>query len=279
MSRFPLPFRSPPLGRPTGDGAPHPETRLAHPPIYAIPRPPDRESSSAEDRRMARYVLEIVEGPEAGRTVALGDAPLEIGREDGVDVAARAGRARLAPPRPADARRRAACSSRTSGSRNGTFVNGDEIPRPAHLLARRAAARRRDGASSSAAGRPRLAATSVRPIPEASPACARCRPSRALGSVGTTSAGAGLRDRGAAARLRARRPRRRAAHHAARSAARRRTRRARRGTRRSRLRARGHRGHDLRSRALGRPAACASNRSAEVERRARRPCRRCTTVR
>jgi Inner membrane component of T3SS, cytoplasmic domain len=82
---------------------------------------------------MSEYTLEIVEGPEAGRQVPLSASePLEIGREPGVgfeltndDLVSRR-HARLTPT--------------TGGvivedleSRNGTFVNGDEIQTPAYL--------------------------------------------------------------------------------------------------------------------------------------------------
>ena len=100
---------------------------------------------AAQARRAERcrnYVLEIVEGPEAGR-------------HDSARPAARAG------PRPGSRRRRccrtssvaaATFASRPSrdgariedlDSRNGTFVDGDQIYGPAHLARRGPAARRR----------------------------------------------------------------------------------------------------------------------------------------
>lgn len=80
---------------------------------------------------MADYVLEIVEGPEAGRTIPL-DRPLEIGRDPGAGVALQQDdllsrrHARIVPE-PDGAR------VEDLGSKNGTFVDGDEIHGPAHL--------------------------------------------------------------------------------------------------------------------------------------------------
>lgn len=82
--------------------------------------------------RVSDYVLEIVEGPEAGRQVALGNAPLEIGRdaEVGISIATD----------PLVSRHHARLSPTGSGvvvedlgSSNGTFVDGDEIHSPAVL--------------------------------------------------------------------------------------------------------------------------------------------------
>lgn len=81
---------------------------------------------------MAGYVLEIVEEPESGRTVELGAAALVIGREDGVDVLLEADElvsrrhVRLSPAE-------GGLLVGDLGSRNGTFVNGDEIVGAAHL--------------------------------------------------------------------------------------------------------------------------------------------------
>jgi pSer/pThr/pTyr-binding forkhead associated (FHA) protein len=112
----------------------------------------------------AGYVLEIVEGPEAGRSIELGGAAVEIGREEGVDVLLGADdlvsrhHVRVTPDV-------GGVVVEDLGSRNGTFVNGDEIAGPARLqpggqllvgvtvLELRAA----DGAS----------ATAITPIPEA----------------------------------------------------------------------------------------------------------------
>jgi hypothetical protein len=80
---------------------------------------------------MGQYVLEIVEGPDAGRQVPV-DGPLEIGRDPGAGVALAGDElvsrrhVRLEPV--ADGLR-----VEDLESRNGTFVNGDEIQSPAHL--------------------------------------------------------------------------------------------------------------------------------------------------
>jgi pSer/pThr/pTyr-binding forkhead associated (FHA) protein len=77
------------------------------------------------------YVLEIVEGPEAGRRISLA-GPLELGRDPVVGG-----------PLPQDelvSRRHARVTPVEDGarvedldSRNGTFVDGDQIYDPAHL--------------------------------------------------------------------------------------------------------------------------------------------------
>jgi hypothetical protein len=80
---------------------------------------------------MADYVLEIVEGPEAGRVIPL-TGPTEIGRDPGAGVALQqdellSRRQVLVTPEDGGAR------VEDLGSRNGTFVDGDEIQSPAHL--------------------------------------------------------------------------------------------------------------------------------------------------
>ncbi|HEX4930763.1 MAG TPA: FHA domain-containing protein [Gaiellaceae bacterium] len=80
---------------------------------------------------MADYVLEIVEGPEAGRMIPLA-GPTEIGRDPGAGVALQqdellSRRHVLVTPEDGGAR------VEDLGSRNGTFVDGDEIQSPAHL--------------------------------------------------------------------------------------------------------------------------------------------------
>ena len=80
---------------------------------------------------MADYVLEIVEGPEAGRMIALA-GPVEIGRDPSAGV-----------PLQQDellSRRHVRITPEGDGarvedldSRNGTFVDGDQIFSPAHL--------------------------------------------------------------------------------------------------------------------------------------------------
>lgn len=80
---------------------------------------------------MAEYVLEIVEGPEAGRRIAL-EGPVELGRDPAAGV-----------PLLQDeliSRRHVRITPVDDGaqvedldSRNGTFVDGDQIYSPAHL--------------------------------------------------------------------------------------------------------------------------------------------------
>ena len=80
---------------------------------------------------MAEYVLEIVEGPEAGRMIPL-TGPVELGRDPSADVALLqdellSRRHVRITPEEGGAR------VEDLGSRNGTFVDGDQIPGPAHL--------------------------------------------------------------------------------------------------------------------------------------------------
>jgi hypothetical protein len=80
---------------------------------------------------MPDYVLEIVEGPEAGRQIPLPDQPFEIGR-DGVGVELKGdelvsrAHVRVTPTGEG-------ATVEDLDSRNGTFVNGDEIHSPAYL--------------------------------------------------------------------------------------------------------------------------------------------------
>src|SRR6266849_6527287 len=80
---------------------------------------------------MADYVLEIVEGPEAGRQIPLA-RPVVIGRDPSAGVALEQDEllsrqhVRLTPE--ADGVR-----VEDLDSRNGTFVDGDQIFSPAHL--------------------------------------------------------------------------------------------------------------------------------------------------
>jgi predicted component of type VI protein secretion system len=80
---------------------------------------------------MADYVLEIVEGPEAGRVIPLAGA-VEIGRDPSAGVALQQDELL--------SRRHVRVSPEADGarvedldSRNGTFVDGDQIHSPAHL--------------------------------------------------------------------------------------------------------------------------------------------------
>ena len=77
---------------------------------------------------MSSFVLEIVEGPDAGQAFQLGSA-VEVGREGGVGV--------MLTNDELVSRRHARLSPRSDGvvledlaSRNGTFVNGTEIYSP-----------------------------------------------------------------------------------------------------------------------------------------------------
>ncbi len=80
---------------------------------------------------MPEYVLEIVEGPEAGRRIAL-NGPLELGRDPTAgapllqDELISRRHARITPVDDG-------ASVEDLDSRNGTFVDGDQIFSPAHL--------------------------------------------------------------------------------------------------------------------------------------------------
>ncbi len=80
---------------------------------------------------MAGYVLEIVEGPEAGRMIPLA-GPVELGRDAGAGVALQQDEllsrrhVRITPQGDG-------VLIEDLGSRNGTFVDGDQIHSPAHL--------------------------------------------------------------------------------------------------------------------------------------------------
>lgn len=80
---------------------------------------------------MPDYVLEIVEGPEAGRRISL-DGPLELGRDPATGGSL--------PQDELVSRRHTRVTPVEDGariedldSRNGTFVDGDQIYDPAHL--------------------------------------------------------------------------------------------------------------------------------------------------
>ena len=80
---------------------------------------------------MSEYVLEIVEGPEAGRRIPL-DGPLELGRDP--EIGGSLSMDELVSRRhtrvtPVDDGARI----EDLDSRNGTFVDGDQIFDPAHL--------------------------------------------------------------------------------------------------------------------------------------------------
>ena len=81
---------------------------------------------------MAAYSLEIVEGPEAGRTIPLAH-PAELGRDPEADIVLLQDElisrrhVRLTPAN-------GEVLVEDLGSVNGTFVDGDEIHSPAHLL-------------------------------------------------------------------------------------------------------------------------------------------------
>jgi pSer/pThr/pTyr-binding forkhead associated (FHA) protein len=76
---------------------------------------------------VAELSLEVVEGPDAGRRIDL-VGPVEIGRQEGVgmvlqDQLVSRRHARVTPVE-------GGASVEDLGSRNGTFVNGNEIPGP-----------------------------------------------------------------------------------------------------------------------------------------------------
>lgn len=81
---------------------------------------------------VSEYVLEIVEGPEAGRQIPLAQQSIEIGRqaEAGIEIASDTlisrQHARLTPTANG-------IIVEDLGSSNGTFVDGDEIHSPAVL--------------------------------------------------------------------------------------------------------------------------------------------------
>lgn len=112
---------------------------------------------------MAEYVLEIVEGPEAGRMIPLA-GPVELGRDAAAGIALMQDEllsrrhVRITPE--ADG-----ALVEDLGSRNGTFVDGDEIHSPAHLavdgqLLVGVTVLQLKSAATAASG-----ATSLRPIP------------------------------------------------------------------------------------------------------------------
>lgn len=79
---------------------------------------------------MADVNLEIVDGPGAGRQISL-DRPIEIGRDPSADVVldddlVSRRHARVAPLN-------GTAVVEDLGSRNGSFVNGNEVHAPAHL--------------------------------------------------------------------------------------------------------------------------------------------------
>jgi len=83
-------------------------------------------------RRMAELTLEIVEGPDAGRTASLA-GPIEIGRDPAADLPLSDDQA---------SRRHARISPRAGGavvedldSSNGTFVNHNELHAPTKVTA------------------------------------------------------------------------------------------------------------------------------------------------
>ena len=113
---------------------------------------------------MSAYALEIVEGPEAGRTIPL-THPADLGRDEGADIVllqdelVSRRHVRLTPAN-------GEVLVEDLGSANGTFVDGDEIHSPAHLLP--------DGhllvgvtlLQLKTAAEAEAGGTSVRPIPE-----------------------------------------------------------------------------------------------------------------
>jgi pSer/pThr/pTyr-binding forkhead associated (FHA) protein len=81
---------------------------------------------------VAKLSLEVIEGPDAGRRIEL-SRPVEIGRQDGLD---------LVLQDPLVSRRHARLNEAREGmivedlgSRNGTFVNGNEVVGPTLVTA------------------------------------------------------------------------------------------------------------------------------------------------
>jgi pSer/pThr/pTyr-binding forkhead associated (FHA) protein len=94
------------------------------------PLPPDGGHRGGSTS--AGYVLEIVEGPEPGRTVRLGGAPVELGRGEEAGV-------QLLEDELVSRRHLRLTAGEDDvlvedlGSRNGTFLNGDELHGPGRL--------------------------------------------------------------------------------------------------------------------------------------------------
>ena len=130
---------------------------------------------------MADYVLEIVEGPEAGRMIPLA-GPVELGRDAGAGVALQQDELL--------SRRHVRVTPEADGvlvedldSRNGTFVDGDQIFSPAHLavdgqlLVGVTVLQLRTAASGATALRPIPADfTVLRPLPAVQPDATTIRP-------------------------------------------------------------------------------------------------------
>jgi len=130
---------------------------------------------------MADYVLEIVEGPEAGRMIPLA-GPVELGRDAGAGVALQQDELL--------SRRHVRITPEADGvmvedldSRNGTFVDGDQIYSPAHLavdgqlLVGVTVLQLRTAASGATALRPIPADfTVLRPLPALQPDATTIRP-------------------------------------------------------------------------------------------------------
>jgi hypothetical protein len=89
------------------------------------------EAQAEEGGGVPEYVLEIIEGPEAGRRMSL-DGPLELGRDPAAggpllqDELVSRRHVRITPAEDG-------ALIEDLDSRNGTFVDGDQIYDPAHL--------------------------------------------------------------------------------------------------------------------------------------------------
>ena len=121
------------LAAPRRDERAHPNARLATTGKTMVLAGRRLEQSRFSRRTpMAAYALEIVEGPEAGRTIRL-THPVELGRDPEADIALLQDElisrrhVRLTP-------QNGEVIVEDLDSVNGTFVDGDEIHSPAHLL-------------------------------------------------------------------------------------------------------------------------------------------------
>src|SRR5581483_4029941 len=104
--------------------------QLGDPHRVSYANPAVAEHKSMEGN-MSDYVLEIVEGPEAGRLIPL-NGPTELGRDPGAGIALLQDELisrRHAKITPVDD----GLQVEDLDSQNGTFVDGDQIYSPAHV--------------------------------------------------------------------------------------------------------------------------------------------------
>jgi pSer/pThr/pTyr-binding forkhead associated (FHA) protein len=81
---------------------------------------------------VAKLSLEVIEGPDAGRRIEL-SRPVEIGRQDGLDLVLQDPLVSRRHARLSEARE--GVTVEDLGSRNGTFVNGNEVIGPTLVTA------------------------------------------------------------------------------------------------------------------------------------------------